>query len=163
MILWGITGWKNSGKTTLTARLVAEMGRRGLRVSTLKHTHHGIDLDRPGKDTFRHREAGAVEVVLASSARMAILREHREGEPPLAEVLARLAPVDLVLIEGYKASAHPKIEVRRAAAPGPPLADGDPSVRAIAADGPVESALPVFALDDARGIADFILAETGLA
>ena len=113
MNIYGVIGWKNAGKTSLMERLVAEISGRGLRVSTVKHVHHDVDLDQPGKDTYRHRTAGAEEVVLASANRMALLREHRGGEPDLAVILARMAPVDLVLVEGYKRDTHPKIEVYR--------------------------------------------------
>ena len=101
MKIYGVMGWKNSGKTGLVERLVAEITARGLSVSTVKHAHHEVDLDQPGKDTFRHRQAGAQEVVMATAARYAILHENRGGEPPLTEILARLSPVDLVLVEGY--------------------------------------------------------------
>ena len=121
--VFGVTGWKNAGKTTLTERLVAEFVRRGWRVSTIKHAHHAVDIDRPGTDSFRHRAAGATEVALIGGQRYAIMRE--EAEPPLADVLARLAPADLVLIEGYKRERHPKIEVR--AGDTPSLAASDPA------------------------------------
>lgn len=165
MRVWGVTGWRNAGKTTLAVRLVREFTARGLAVSTLKHTHHDVDLDRPGKDTFRHREAGARETILATARRFALLHEYREaGEAPLAELLARLAPVDLVLVEGWKRDRHPKVEVWRRAAGAPLIAAEDPTVRAVAADGPVPGlAVPVLPLDDAAAVADFILAELGLA
>jgi molybdopterin-guanine dinucleotide biosynthesis protein B len=149
--VFGVTGWKNAGKTTLTERLVAEFVRRGWRVSTIKHAHHGVDIDRPGTDSFRHRAAGASEVALVGGQRYAIMRE--QDEPTLAEVLARLAPADLVLIEGYKREPHPKIEVRAGDAP----AFSDPAVVAIATDGqPADSSLPWFRRDDIAAIADFI-------
>ena len=152
-LVFGVTGWKNAGKTTLTERLVAEFVRRGWRVSTIKHAHHAVDIDRPGTDSFRHRAAGAIEVALVGGQRYAIMRE--EAEPPLSAVLARLAPADLVLIEGYKREGHPKIEVR--AGDVPSLAAGDPAVVAIAADTrPVDTALPWFHRDDIAAIADFI-------
>ena len=117
MRVYGVTGWKNSGKTTLVERLVAEITGRGLAVSTLKHAHHAFDVDRPGKDSYRHRAAGARQVLVASSRRWALMSELRGApEPPLAELLARLDPVDLVLVEGWKRDRHPKIEARRAAA-----------------------------------------------
>ena len=151
--MFGVTGWKNAGKTTLTERLVAEFVRRGWRVSTVKHAHHAADIDQPGTGSFRHRAAGATEVALVGGERYAIMRE--QAEPPLSEVLARLAPVDLVLIEGYKRERHPKIEVR--AGDVPSLAAGDPAVVAIAADTrPVDTALPWFRRDDIAAIADFI-------
>ena len=156
--VFGVTGWKNAGKTTLTERLVAEFVRRGWRVSTVKHAHHDADIDRPGTDSFRHRAAGATEVALVGGRRYAIMRE--EAEPPLAEVLARLAPADLVLIEGYKRERHPKIEVR--AADVPSLAANDPAIVAIAADTrPADSGVPWFRRDDIAGIADFIARRKG--
>lgn len=165
MRIYGVIGWQNSGKTTLMERLVADIIARGFTVSTVKHVHHDVDLDRPGKDTWRHREAGAREVVLASAKRFAILREHRGPEPDLREVLARLAPVDLVLVEGYKRDAHPKIEVWRAGVADRPLIQpGDPLVRAVATDAALTGlTVPVLDLNDAGRIADFILRETGLA
>ncbi len=156
--VFGVTGWKNAGKTTLTERLVAEFVRRGWRVSTVKHAHHDADIDRPGTDSFRHRAAGAREVALVGGRRYAIMRE--EADPPLAEVLARLAPTDLVLIEGYKRERHPKIEVR--AGDVPSLAANDPAIAAIAADTePADSDVPWFRRDDIAGIADFIARRKG--
>ena len=153
----GVTGWKNSGKTTLVERLVAEFVRRGWRVATIKHAHHDVDIDRPGTDSFRHRAAGATEVALVGGLRYAIMRE--QGEPTLAEVLARMAPADLILIEGFKRELHPKIEVRSGDGDtsAPPLAPKDPSIVAIAADQPpVDQRLPWFRRNDITGIADFI-------
>ncbi|MBJ2151097.1 molybdopterin-guanine dinucleotide biosynthesis protein B [Paracoccus sp. IB05] len=165
MKIYGVIGWQNSGKTTLMERLVATLTRRGMSVSTVKHVHHDVDLDQPGKDTWRHREAGAQEVVLASAKRFAILREHRGPEPDLTEVLARLAPVDLVLVEGYKRDAHPKIEVWRAGvADRPMIQPGDPLVRAVASDAALKGlSVPVLDLNDAGAIATFILKDCGLA
>ena len=151
--VFGITGWKNAGKTTLVERLVAEFVRRGWRVSTIKHAHHDVDIDQPGRDSFRHRVAGATEVAVVGGRRYAIMRE--EADPALADVLARLAPADLVLIEGYKREAHPKIEVRAGHAPS--LAAEDPNVVAIASDEkPAETHLPWFRRDDIGAMADFI-------
>jgi molybdopterin-guanine dinucleotide biosynthesis protein B len=163
--VFGIAGWKNSGKTGLVVRLVTELTRRGYRVSTIKHAHHAFDMDKPGADSFRHREAGAHEVTIVSGTRFAIMHELRgDAEPTLDEVLARLAPADLVLVEGYKREPMPKIEVRRVEARSQePLAPLDPHIVAIAADHPVEAtSLPVFDLDDTAAIADFIIGETGL-
>jgi molybdopterin-guanine dinucleotide biosynthesis protein B len=158
LFVFGVTGWKNAGKTTLTERLVAEFVRRGWRVSTIKHAHHAVDIDRPGTDSFRHRAAGATEVALVGGQRYAIMRE--EADPPLSAVLARLAPADLVLIEGYKREGHPKIEVR--AGDVPSLAANDPAIVAIAADTrPVDAALPWFRRDDIAAIADFIASRRG--
>jgi molybdopterin-guanine dinucleotide biosynthesis protein B len=145
---------------------VAEIVGRGLTVSTVKHVHHDVDLDQPGKDTFRHRQAGAAEVVLASAHRFALMREHRGPEPDLAEVLARLAPVDLVLVEGYKRDAHRKVEVWRAETGHPLIQPGDPLVRAVATDAPAlpqDVAVPVLNLNDTAAVADFILRDLGLA
>jgi molybdopterin-guanine dinucleotide biosynthesis protein B len=160
----GIAGWKNSGKTTLATRLIAELTRRGLKVASIKHAHHAFQIDDAETDSARHRRAGAAQVAIVSATRWALITElSRAREPPLAEVLARLDPCDLVIIEGYKGAPIPKIETRRrAAARAVPLADRDPNVIAIAADHPVEGrGLPVFALDDAGGIADFIIAAVG--
>jgi len=164
--VFGISGWKNSGKTGLTVELVAELTRRGYRISTIKHAHHDFDIDKPGADSFRHREAGASEVAIVSDTRFAIMHELRgEQEPRLADILARLHPCDLVLIEGYKREPVPKIETRRLDARSrDPLAPSDPHIVAIAADHPVtDTALPVFNLDDTAAIADFIEKVTGLS
>jgi molybdopterin-guanine dinucleotide biosynthesis protein MobB len=164
MRVYGVTGWKNTGKTTLMERLVAEMTARGLTVSTVKHAHHEVDVDQPGRDSHRHRMAGAREVILATGRRWALMRELRgEPEPPLEALLARLSPVDLVLVEGYKRGGHPKIEAHRAAAGRPLLAREDATVRAVATDTPLpDLALPQFHLDDVPAIAAFVLREVGL-
>ena len=163
MKLYGVVGWKNAGKTGLMERLVAEIAGRGLTVSTVKHAHHSFDVDQPGKDSHRHRVAGAHEVLLASRSRFALMHEIRDApEPTLDELLARLAPVDLVLIEGYKRDRHPKIEAFRAVTGNPLIAPEDPTVRAVASDVALELDRPVFDLDDTGAIADFILAEVGL-
>ncbi|MEL6793803.1 MAG: molybdopterin-guanine dinucleotide biosynthesis protein B, partial [Pseudomonadota bacterium] len=155
---------KNAGKTTLMERLVAEIASRGFTVSTLKHAHHAFDVDQPGKDSYRHRAAGATEVLIASGARWALMHELREAEePPLADLLAKLAPVDLVLVEGYKREAHPKIEAHRADAGAPLIALEEPSVRAVATNDPVDVSVPVIPLDDAPAIADFILTDLGMS
>ncbi|KMW57717.1 Molybdopterin-guanine dinucleotide biosynthesis protein MobB [Candidatus Rhodobacter oscarellae] len=164
MKIFGVVGWKNSGKTGLMERLVAEIAGRGLRVSTVKHAHHSFDVDHPGKDSYRHREAGAHQVLLSSRNRWALMTEHRGAEePPLAALLAQLAEVDLVLVEGYKRDAHPKVEAHRAATGQPLIAPGDASVLAVASDAAPDLDRPVFHLDATAEIADFILAETGLA
>jgi molybdopterin-guanine dinucleotide biosynthesis protein B len=163
MNVYGIIGWKNSGKTSLMERLVAEITGRGFSVSTVKHVHHAVDLDQPGKDTFRHRQAGAREVVLASADRFALLVEHRGPEPDLSAVLARLAPVDLVLVEGYKRDAHPKVEVWREETGHPLIQPGDGLVRAVATDARLNVPVPVLNLNDTGAVADFILREVGLA
>jgi molybdopterin-guanine dinucleotide biosynthesis protein B len=163
--VFGVTGWKNSGKTTLLTRLVAEFTRRGYCVSTVKHAHHEFDIDKPATDSFRHREAGATEVMIVSGHRWALMHELRGAhEPPLEAALERLSPCDLVLVEGYKREGHPKIEVRRRdAARGEPLAPGDPSIVAVAADHATDShGLPLFGLDDVAGVADFVAAKLNL-
>jgi molybdopterin-guanine dinucleotide biosynthesis adapter protein len=160
----GIAGWKNSGKTTLATRLIAELTRRGLRVASIKHAHHAFQIDEAETDSARHRRAGSAQVAIVSATRWALVTELCGArEPSLNEVLARLDPCDLVIVEGYKAAPIPKIETRRrAAARAVLLADGDPNVIAIAADHPVEGrGLPVFRLDDVGGIADFIIAAVG--
>lgn len=163
MRLYGVTGWKNAGKTGLMERLVAEMVARGLSVSTVKHAHHSFDVDHPGRDSYRHRQAGAGEVLLASRHRVALMRELRgEAEPALAELLAMLAPCDLVLVEGYKRDSHPKVEAFRAETGNTLIAPGDPTVRAVASDVALDLDRPVFDLNDTRAIADFILKEVGL-
>ncbi|NJM83935.1 MAG: molybdopterin-guanine dinucleotide biosynthesis protein B [Tabrizicola sp.] len=163
MRIYGVIGWRNSGKTGLMERLVADLSGRGVSVSTVKHVHHDVDLDQPGKDSFRHRAAGAREVVLASAHRFALMAEHRGPEPELPAILARLAPVDLVLVEGYKRDAHPKIEVWRAETGQTLIQPGDPLVRAVATDARLgDLPVPVLNLNDTRTIADFILREVGL-
>ncbi len=163
--VFGISGWKNSGKTGLAVRLVEEFTSRGYRISTIKHAHHDFDIDKVGADSFRHRQAGAHEVTIVSGTRYAIMHELRGApEPSFEEILSRLAPCDLVLIEGYKREKIPKIEARRLDAKNrEPLAPNDPHIVAIAADHPVtDSALPVFDLDDTLAIADFVERITGL-
>ncbi|OED46265.1 molybdopterin-guanine dinucleotide biosynthesis protein B [Leisingera sp. S232] len=157
MKIYGVTGWKNNGKTGLMERLVAEFCARGLTVSTLKHAHHATDVDHPGTDSFRHRQAGASEVVLASPNRVAIMQELRgAGEPSFTELLSRLRPVDLILVEGFKREAHPKIEAYRTAAGQPLIAPDDPTIRAVASDVPLHLDRPVFDLNDTAAVADFI-------
>jgi len=164
--VFGVTGWKNSGKTGLTVRIVEELTRRGWRVSTIKHAHHEFDIDKENTDSWRHRQAGAGEVAIVSGKRWALMHELREErEPALDEIIARIAPCDLILIEGYKREDHPKIEARRLdAANRTPLAANDPAIIAIAADHAVmEKHLPVFDLDDTMAIADFVERASGLA
>ena len=163
--IFGITGWKNTGKTTLTERLVAELTGRGWRVSTVKHAHHSFNVDQAGTDSHRHREAGATEVAIVSGNRWALMHELRnEEEPTLEQILARLSPCDLVLVEGYKKEGHAKIETRRNAAGNrAPLTSGHPNIVAIAADHPIEGEyVPVFGLDDVVAIADFVERRSGL-
>lgn len=155
----GIVGYKNSGKTTLITRLIAALGARGLSVSTLKHIHHAIDLDQPGKDTYAHREAGAVDVMMVSDKRWALLHERRgveaEGRLDLSNLLRRLSPVDIVLVEGFKSLPMTRIEIRSAADPAPVTLDGH--TIGIVSDGPAAAgALPAFHRDDIDAIAAFI-------
>ncbi len=152
----GLAGWSGAGKTTLLRRLIPVLTLRGLRVSTLKHAHHGFDIDRPGKDSWEHRQAGAEEVLVASATRWALMHELRgEAEPGLAELLAHMRAVDLVLVEGFKRDAHPKIEVFRAANGKPPMHPDDLSIIAVAADVAFPGIdIPVRHLDDAAGLAD---------
>lgn len=164
MRVFGITGWKNNGKTGLMERLIKEITARGFTVSTTKHAHHRFDLDQEGKDSYRHRTAGAKQVLLSSSQRWALLDELRgEAEPDLAVHLARLDPVDLVLVEGFKSAPHPKIEVHRAEATREALiCTQDSSILAVASDQALDVHIPLFDLDDTVAIADFVLAHVGL-
>lgn len=163
MKVFGVTGWKNAGKTGLMERLVAEITGQGFTVSTVKHAHHAFDVDHEGRDSYRHRAAGAHEVMLASGVRVAQMSELRgAAEPPLAELLTRLKPVDLVLIEGYKRELHPKIEAFRQVAGHALMAPNDASIAAVAADISVDANCPVFDLDDTAAIADFVLRQVGL-
>jgi molybdopterin-guanine dinucleotide biosynthesis adapter protein len=161
MRIIGLAGWSGAGKTTLITRVIPVLVRRGLTVATVKHAHHEFDIDRPGKDSWLHREAGANEVAIVSSRRWAIVHELREeAEPPLAEILAKLSPVDLVIVEGFKRHAHPKVEVFRAAIDKRLLHPEDHCIVAIATDAPLPQApLPVLMLDDAEGIANVMQAE----
>lgn len=158
MRVFGLAGWSGSGKTTLMRRLIPALVGRGLRISTVKHAHHGFDVDQPGKDSYEHRAAGATEVLIGSAARFALLHELRGApEPGLGDLLQRMAPVDLVLVEGFKRDRHPKLEVYRPSVGKPPLWPQDEAVVAIASDGPVpDCARPVLDLDDLAGIADLV-------
>jgi len=164
MKTFGIMGWKNNGKTGLMERLVREITARGFTVSTIKHAHHRFDIDQKGKDSFRHREAGAQEVLLSSSNRYALMHEVRgEVEPTLEVLLGKLSPVDLVLIEGYKRDTHAKIEAHRTAVARPLIARDDKTVVAVASDIELTGlAQPVFSLDDTKAITEFILSYVGL-
>lgn len=155
----GLAGWSGAGKTTLLTKLIPELTRRGVSVSTLKHAHHVFDVDKPGKDSFLHREAGAYEVLISSGRRWALMHELRdEAEPDLPDLLVKLSPVDLVIVEGYKRSAIPKIEVYRNANGKPPLHPGEPAIVAVASDTPFPDAgCPVLNLDDIRIVADAVL------
>lgn len=162
--VYGVTGWKNSGKTGLMERLVSEFRKRGFTVSTIKHAHHSTDVDQPGRDSYRHREAGASEVIVASPDRWALMHELRgDAEPPVEELLARLSPVDLVLVEGFKRAPHPKVEAHRVETGKPAMAKDNVTIRAVASNGTPEGLkVPVLHLDDTNAIADFIMREVGL-
>ncbi len=158
MNVLGLAGWSGAGKTTLLTALLPLLTAQGLRVSTIKHTHHGVDLDKPGKDSFRHREAGAHEVMVASAARWALLHEHDGPEPSLDDLLARMTPVDLVLVEGFKSSPIPKLEVYRAALGKPPLWPGRDDILAVASDAPLPDCdRTVLALPDPAAVAAWLL------
>jgi molybdopterin-guanine dinucleotide biosynthesis protein B len=158
----GIVGWKNCGKTTLVGKLISELSRRGLTVSSIKHAHHKVDVDQPGTDSYHHREAGAREVILAGGQRIAIMQELRgASEPTLDELLARLSPCDWVVVEGFKSHPHPKIEVHRQTCPRAPLYPIDPTIIGVATDYAADFAatgndLPGLDLNDIHAIADFI-------
>ena len=154
----GVVGWSGAGKTTLIARLIPVLVARGLRVSTVKHAHHGFDMDRPGKDSWLHREAGATEVLVGSATRWALLHELRdEPEPDLPALLTRLAPVDLVLVEGFKRGPHAKVEVHRTALGKPLLCGTEPGIVAVAADPVLATPKPCVQLDDVAAVARLVL------
>ncbi|MFV2091938.1 MAG: molybdopterin-guanine dinucleotide biosynthesis protein B [Hyphomicrobiales bacterium] len=157
--LLGIAGMKNAGKTTLVVALVEALVRRGLRIATIKHAHHSVQIDQEGRDSHRHRMAGASEVVLVTGQRWAIMGElHGAPEPTLAQMVARLGPCDLVVIEGYKPLDFPKIEVRRVAAGHAPLPDDIPNIIAVACDRQIDDCpVPVLPLDKSEAIADFVI------
>ena len=159
MRIIGLAGWSGSGKTTLVTKLIPRLIARGLKVSTLKHAHHGFDLDRPGKDSFFHRAAGATEVIISSARRWAILHELREEpEWDLPALIAKMSPVDLVLVEGFKRDAFPKLEIHRAANGKPLIHPDDPHIVAIAADIALPQAkVPVIDLNNVEAIADLLL------
>ena len=164
MKVLGLAGWSGSGKTTLIVKLIPELVARGLRVSTIKHAHHSFDVDKPGKDSHRHRTAGATEVLVASGQRWALMHEHRgEAEPTADELMRHMTPVDLLLIEGFKRAAHDKLEVYRRDLGKPLISPDDASFVAVLSDGAVpETGLPVIDLNDVAAIADFILAHCRL-
>ena len=160
---FGIVGFKNAGKPGLMERLVSDITARGFTVSTIKHAHHSFDVDHPGKDSYRHRQAGASQTLLSSGTRWALMSELRGAdEPPLADLLDVLNPVDLILIEGYKRDTHPKIEAYRAETGNPLLAPNDPTIKAVATDTSLTTTQPQFDLNDTKAIADFILSQVGL-
>ncbi|HET7547262.1 MAG TPA: molybdopterin-guanine dinucleotide biosynthesis protein B [Gemmatimonadaceae bacterium] len=160
----GIAGYSGSGKTTLIEKVIPLLVGLGLRVSLVKHAHHEFDVDRPGKDSYRHRHAGCTEVLVSSDRRWALMHELRGApEPTLAEQLRHLSPCDVVIVEGYKREPIPKLEVHRRAADAPLLYPEDPHVIAIATDEPLDTSLPQIALDDAEGVARFLVEHFGLA
>jgi molybdopterin-guanine dinucleotide biosynthesis protein B len=164
MKIFGFAGWSGSGKTTLVTKLIPELVGRGVRVSTMKHAHHAFDIDQPGKDSYEHRAAGATEVMVGSASRWALIHEIREdSEPSIDELAERMTPVDLLLIEGFKAYPHDKMEVYRADVGKPLICLTEEHIVAVASDGPVPQAtVPVLDLNDVAAIADFILTRTGL-
>jgi molybdopterin-guanine dinucleotide biosynthesis protein B len=164
MRIFGLAGWSGSGKTTLLTAVIPELVARGLTVSTIKHAHHEFDIDRPGKDSWRHRQAGAREVMVASARRWAIMHELRGAdEPALEELVERMSPVDLLLVEGWKRHPHPKIEVYRPSLGKKLLYPDDPHVVAIASDEPIAAPIPLLPLGDPGAVAAFIAEHLGLA
>jgi molybdopterin-guanine dinucleotide biosynthesis adapter protein len=161
----GLAGWSGAGKTTLIVRLVPELVRRGISVSTMKHAHHGFDVDQPGKDSYRHREAGATEVLVASERRWALMHELRDHtEPSAAELMKRMSPVDLLIVEGFKREGQDKLEIHRRETGKPLIYPEDPRVVAVLSDEPLPSCpLPVLDIDDVGAIAEFVIAHCGLA
>ncbi len=161
MRIIGLAGWSGSGKTTLVTNVIPVLVKRGLKVATVKHAHHEFDTDQPGKDSWMHRQAGASEVAIVSSRRWAIVHElGGEPEPPLGDVLAKLSPVDLVIVEGFKRHRHPKLEVYRAAVGKPLLHPDDDCIVAIATDARLpEAQVPVLMLGDVESIATMLQAE----
>src|SRR4029079_15144965 len=163
MKTFGFAGWSGSGKTTLIEKLIPLFTKRGLRVSLLKHAHHTFDVDQPGKDSYRHRHAGAAEVLVTSSRRWALMHELRgTKEPTFEEQLKHLSPCDLVIVEGFKFAPIPKMEVSRAETGEGLLHPNDPHIVAVASDAPVSTKLPVLDLSDDAGIAKFITSHLGL-
>ncbi len=161
----GLAGWSGSGKTTLVTQLIPALVARGLSVSSLKHAHHAFDVDRPGKDSYRHREAGAQQVLVSSAKRWALMTENRDApEPESAALLAKLDPVDLVIIEGFKREPHEKIEVHRPSVGKPALWPDDPGIVAVASDEALSDCpLPLLPLNDVEAVADFVVSHCGLS
>ena len=163
MKVFGIVGWKNSGKTGLLERLVDDIANRGFSVSTMKHAHHNFDVDQKGKDSFRHRKAGAHQVLLSSDARWVLMTELRESfKLTMKEQLRKMDPGDLVLIEGFKTNAHLKIETYRRVTGQPLIAPSDKNIIAVATNDEVDTVVPILNLDDTKTIADFVLKTVGL-
>ena len=161
MKVFGLAGWSGSGKTTLLVKLIPEFVERGLKVSTLKHAHHNFDIDKPGKDSFEHRQAGASEVMISASNRWALMHENKDDmEPDLEQLLARMSPVDLLLVEGFKSHSYPKMEVYRSIVGKPLLQENDTGIVAVATDEELLNlTVPSFNLSDISLIADFILSK----
>lgn len=164
MKVFGLAGWSGSGKTTLACKLIPELISRGVTLSTLKHAHHNFDVDKPGKDSYEHRQAGATEVMISSGNRWALMHELRGApEPTVEELIACLSPVDLLLIEGFKKESHPKLEIHRPSVGKPLLCREDPHIVAVASDEALDGLeLPRLDLNDVAAIADFVLAHCGL-
>ena len=162
--VFGFAGFSGSGKTTLIEQLIPRLVEAGLRVSLIKHAHHAFDIDKPGKDSYRHREAGCTEVLVTSDRRWVMMHELRnEAEPSLEEQVARFAPCDLVLVEGFKRASIPKLEIHRPAHGRPLLHPEDPNIVAVACDAPVQTSLPVLDINDPAAIAEFIMRHLRLA
>ena len=161
MKVFGLAGWSGSGKTTLLVKLIPEFVERGLKVSTLKHAHHNFDIDKPGKDSFEHRQAGASEVMISASNRWALMHENKDDmEPDLDQLLTRMSPVDLLLVEGFKSHSYPKMEVYRSIVGKPLLQENDTGIVAVATDEELLNlTVPSFNLSDISLIADFILSK----
>ena len=159
MQIFGLAGWSGSGKTTLMVNLIPELVGRGLSVSTMKHAHHDFDIDQPGKDSYEHRLAGASEVMISASKRWALMHEVRgDNEPSIDELITRMTPVDLLIVEGFKSHAHPKMEIHRPELGKPLLQSNDPEIIAVASNEKlINLTVPVFNLNDIIGIADFII------
>jgi molybdopterin-guanine dinucleotide biosynthesis protein B len=164
MKTFGFAGWSGSGKTTLIEKLLPLFGARGLRVALIKHAHHTFDVDHPGKDSYRHRQAGAAEVLVTSSRRWVLMHELRGApEPSFEEQVGRMSPCDLLIVEGFKHAPIPKLEVWRAVTGEGMLHPNDPNIVAVASDAKIDTKLPLLALDDHAAIAKFILAHLKLA
>ncbi len=163
MKVMGIVGWSGSGKTSLVVEVLPILKEAGLKVSTMKHAHHRFDVDKPGKDSFRHREAGASEVLVVTSSRWVLMHESREElEPSIESLIERMTPVDLLLIEGFKTHNHPKLEIHRASEGNPLLCQDDPEIVAVASDSPLPNLrIPRLDLNNPGAIAEFILTHTG--
>ena len=164
MKVFGLIGWSGSGKTTLMVKLLPELTERGFTVSTMKHSHHSFDIDRRGKDSFEHRQAGASEVLVSSSCRWALMHELRgDAEPSMNELITHMTPVDLLLIEGFKNHKHDKLEIYRESIGMPLFCSEDEQIVAVACDSPLEGLhIPVIDLNETAAIADFIIEHCGL-